>query len=205
MPAISRPLLIALIGAVLALVAFYAMQGARGASESNEDAAIEAPVKPAEPSRDAAPPEPRQKVDKAEPRQKADKAEPRVKADKTKKAESRKVAPAPKAPKRVRRTPGVPLAVERALNRGQTVVLFFSAPAADDRATARAVDSLRAKPGVRVFSDPIRRLARYRGLIGALGISQAPAVVIVGKDREARVVEGFVDPATLAQDVADSR
>jgi hypothetical protein len=187
MPAISRPLLIALIGAVVALAAFYAMQGARSASESTEDAAIEAPVTPAEPSRDAVSPEPRQKAEKA------DKAEPH------------KVAPTPKAAERVRRTPGVPLAVERALDRGQTVVLFFSAPGADDRATASAVDSLRAKPGVRVFSDPIRRLARYRGLIGALGISQAPAVVIVDKDREARVVEGFVDPATLAQDVADSR
>ena len=56
-----------------------------------------------------------------------------------------------------------------------------------------------------MFTDPIRRLARYRGLVGALGISQAPAIVIVGRDRRARVVEGYVDGASLAQDVADTR
>jgi hypothetical protein len=105
-----------------------------------------------------------------------------------------------------RRSAGVPFEVERALDARRKVVLFFYKPwSADDRETARAVTALRGQRDVAVFTDPIDRLARYRGLIGTLGISQAPAVVIVGGDRSARVIEGYVDRATLAQDVADAR
>ena len=45
MPAISRPLLIVLIGAVVALVGFYATQGARNSADTSE---VAAPVVPAE-------------------------------------------------------------------------------------------------------------------------------------------------------------
>ncbi len=184
MPAISRPLLIALIAAVVALVGFYAAQGARTASES-ADAPI-APEVPAErvaPKDDAVADAPKQR---------------RAERDDVREVK-RKAAP------RVQRTPGVPVAVERALAQRKKVVLFFFSPGADDRATAAAVAGLRGRDGVVVFRAPIRQLARYRGLVGALGISQAPAIVIVGKDRQARLLEGYVDPATLAQDVADSR
>jgi hypothetical protein len=112
----------------------------------------------------------------------------------------------PKARSKPKRSAGVPIAVERALDARKRVVLFFYKPgAADDRATARGVDDLRGTRGLAVFEDPIGRIAKYRGLIGELGIAQAPAVVIVGKDRQARVIQGYVDPATLAQDVADTR
>lgn len=59
--------------------------------------------------------------------------------------------------------------------------------------------------GVSVFSAPIQRLGRYSAVIGGLGLAQAPAVAIVGRNRQARVVEGFVDPATLRQLVLDVR
>jgi hypothetical protein len=165
---VSRPILIALVLAVVALGGIYATQGGRDASETS------APVVPAEP-------EP-----SAEPQAKAPQASAaKAKAD---------------------RAEGVPPAVQRALRARERVVLFFYRPgSADDRATGRSVEALRGRRDVAVFTDPIGRLGRYRGLIGELGVSQAPAVVIVGRDRAARVVEGYVDPPSLAQDLADAR
>jgi hypothetical protein len=166
---ISRPMLIVLVAAVVALVGFYATQGAR---QSSDD--VSAPVAQA-PEVAATPP-------------------------------AAKAPAKPKAERKRAGTAGVPIAVERALDARKRVVLFFYKPgSADDRATGQAVDGLRGTRGLAVFTDPIGRLAKYRGLIGELGIAQAPAVVIVGKDRSARVIQGYVDPATLAQDVADTR
>jgi hypothetical protein len=181
---ISRPLLIVLVAAVFALAAFYGTQTSRNASDASDDA----PVVVAEP----APTE--------------DRAASSTPTDARGGDRPRRLARKPEPATRPKPVAGVPAPVQRALARRDKVVIFFSAPrAADDRATARAVDALRGRAGVAVFADPIDKLARYRGLVGALGISQAPAIVIVGKDRKARVLEGYVDPATLAQDVADTR
>ena len=101
---------------------------------------------------------------------------------------------------------GVPPSVKRALDKKRIVVLFFrQSGSADDVAVAGAVSAQRGRRGVSVFTDNIRRLARYRAVVGALGISQAPAVVIVGRNGEARVVEGFVDEGSLTQQVVDSK
>ncbi len=186
MPAISRPVLIALIAAVVALVGFYATQGARDSTDSSE---VVAPVVPAEPAPESSPA--------------PDKAESAKTARAAREAAAVKVAARRRA--RAERL-GMPLPVRRALDARKTVVIFFRGSAsADDRATARAVAGVRAERGVVVFSDRIGRLGRYRAVVGDLGISQAPAVVIVDRARSARVVQGYVDPATLAQDVADSR
>lgn len=182
MPAISRPILIALVGAVVALVAFYATRG--GQDSTKAAAPPPAEVATSEP----APAKTAPVAKKDAPRGKPAK---RGKAGKRSKPASHR---------------GVPPAMTRALDARKLVVLFlYERRGADDRATARAVAALRGKPGVAVFSDPIGRLARYREVIGTLGIAQAPAIVIVGRDGDARVIEGYVDPATLAQDVADSR
>ena len=165
---VSRPLLIVLVAAVLALVGFYATQGARDASSGGGDAAEVAPP-PVPPSSPAQP----------------------GRAEARREAEQRR---------------GMPLAVSRALNSRKIVVLLFrGTDSADDRAAARAVAGLRGQRGLAVFSDRIGKLGRYRAVVGDLGISQAPAVVIVDRGRAARVVQGYVDPATLAQDVADAR
>ena len=179
--AVSRPLLIALVAAVVAVVGFYASQSMRNSTDAS------APVIATAPS------------------------EPPATEDASSRAARKPVgeSPAGKSPRTRERSPervGVPGPVGRALDARRQIVLFFYKPgSADDRATARAVADLRGRRGLAVFTDPIGRLARYRGVIGELGISQAPAVVIVGRDRSARVIEGYVDPATLAQDVADAR
>jgi hypothetical protein len=178
MPVISRPVLIALAAAVVAVVGFYATQGMR---DSSETVAPVAPVIPAETANTS---------DTVAPARDRATAGDRPAARRRARAERR----------------GMPLAVARALRARRTVVIFLrGSDSADDRATARAVGGLRGRPGVAVFADRIGRLGRYRAVVGDLGIAQAPAVVIVGRGRSARVVEGYIDPTTLAQDVADAR
>jgi hypothetical protein len=199
MPVISRPLLIVLALAVVALLGFYATQGSR--DSVGEDAPVEIASPP--PSPDRAP----EVADAPVAAVKPDPAPPAKSARKREGTAKRSADPAARARARERaERRGMPLAVARALDARRTVVLLFRGNAsADDRATARAVAALRGQRGVAVFSDRIGRLGRYRAVVGELGIAQAPAVVIVDRDRSARVIEGYVDPVTLAQDVADVR
>lgn len=177
--AVSRPVLLALLGAVLAVALFSATIGARESSERSR-------------------PAPAPRADKAAPQDRA-KSGTRALA-----AAGRPARPKPR-PRSAERT-GVPAEVTRALARGRTVVLFFfQRGSADDDATAPAVSALRGRRGVEVLSAPVSRLAAYRGLTGGVGVSRAPAIVILGGRGSARVIEGFVDRETLAQEVTDSR
>ena len=178
--AVSRPVLLALVGAVLVAALFLATIGGR----ARTDDSVQPPAATAEKGPTAAGPA-------ATAKGRAPAATPATKA-----GEKRKVA----APA------GVPAAVLRALARKRTVVLFFhQRGSADDDATARAVASLRARRGLAVFSAPISRLADYRAITDQAGVSQAPAVVVVGRSGRARLIEGFVDRDSLAQEVADAR
>jgi hypothetical protein len=97
---------------------------------------------------------------------------------------------------------GLPAAVERALARHQVFVLLFTQEGSDDDATRRSVGQL---DGVRVFRAGIDKIGDYRRVVSELGIDQAPAVVIVGRDGQARLVEGYTDPGSLAQQVEDAK
>jgi hypothetical protein len=99
---------------------------------------------------------------------------------------------------------GLPASVAVALAQGKTVVLLLSDnKAADDHSTADAVHSLKV-PNVKIFSDRLSRLGSYRAIVSRVGVSQTPAVVIV-RGSKARVVEGYVDPETLRQQVLDAK
>ncbi|NLT06343.1 MAG: hypothetical protein GXY03_08530 [Solirubrobacterales bacterium] len=198
MPVISRPLLVVLALAVVALVGFYATQGSRdAASDGDPPAAESAALPPA--SSDQAAPEPA--TPDAAAREAAGRGDGKQAAPKADRDDAEQAAPDTD-----RAAAGMPAPVRRALRRGDTVVLFLgTGTSADDRATAAAVTALRGERGVAVFTDRLARIGRYRALVGSLGIAQAPAVVIVGRDRQAQVLEGYIDPGTLAQDVADAR
>jgi chemotaxis protein histidine kinase CheA len=188
---ISRPLLIALIAAILGLGAFYATQGSRQATDAS------APATP-EPAADSAP----KSKPQADASKSADAAQQPVQVAKAERS------PSKAAKEKTARKAAVsgPVAVKRAIKGDKTVVLYFYGPeSADDSATGRAVGGVKDMRDVAVFKVPIRRLTAYRNLVGQLGIAQAPAVVIVGRGRSARVIEGYVDPPTLRQDVADAR
>jgi hypothetical protein len=102
---------------------------------------------------------------------------------------------------------GLPRRVAQAIGKRRVVVLFFSQRGpADDTATRGSVRALKAQRGkVSVFSDKVRNLSRYHRLVGELGVAGAPAVVIIGRDLKARLIEGFVDKDSLLQQVKDAR
>lgn len=102
---------------------------------------------------------------------------------------------------------GLPRAVAQAIDSNKVVVLFFYEPAgADDQATRAAVRTARSEGGarVRVFQDVVAQISDYRRVVGSLGISQTPAMVIVDRDRTARILEGYLDAGTIRQSVRDA-
>ncbi len=192
--ALSRPLLLVLLGLMLATATLFA---ARGANQSAADTAS-SPVVPTPVS-----PEPAEKAADHNAKPGADhdpKPARKREAPGAGREESARPATAAAA-----LPAGVPARVGRALRDRKVVVLFFGQGGADDRATARAVASLRGLKRIAIFRDGIQNLVKYRGIVSGLGVAQAPAVVIVSTRRRARLIEGFVDSGTLSQHVVDAR
>jgi hypothetical protein len=102
--------------------------------------------------------------------------------------------------------PGLPSDVARALNSDRIVVLFFYEPAASDdqatRAAVRAVQS--AGGGARLFQDTVEHISDYRRVVGSLGISQSPAMVVIDRNRKAELLQGYLDSGTIKQTVRDA-
>lgn len=217
--AVPRPLLLISIAVLLLAATFYA---ARGARETAVEPAV-APAPPVTPAKTPAPPATARvkknatgpdaavKKDKARPGSRASNGPEAKEAARADEGIPRSVggrAPARLAPLEdpgAAVPAGVPRRVSHALRHRRTVVLFLSHRGADDAATARAVTLLPRLERVSVFRDGIEHLARYRAMLAGLGVSQAPAVVIVGGDRRTQVIEGFVDAGTLFQLVVDAR
>jgi hypothetical protein len=101
---------------------------------------------------------------------------------------------------------GLPTDVARALNADKVVVLFFYEPAAsDDQATRAAIRAVRSSgSGVRLFQDTVSRISDYRRVVGALGISQSPAMVVIDRNRKAELLQGYLDSGTIRQTVRDA-
>jgi hypothetical protein len=102
---------------------------------------------------------------------------------------------------------GLPSEVARALNKDRVVVLFFYEPAAsDDQATRAAVRAVRsAGGGVALFQDTVSHISDYRRVVGTLGISQSPAMVVIDHNRKAELLQGYLDSGTIRQTVRDAR
>ena len=105
--------------------------------------------------------------------------------------------------------PGLPRDVARALNSNKVVVLFFYEPAAsDDQATRAAVRAVQTAGGgagrVALFQDVVARISDYRRVVGSLGISQSPAMVVIDRNRSAQLLQGYLDSGTIKQTVRDA-
>jgi len=191
---LPRPLILAIAGLVLLLLSFMVVQRGRTVTDS-----------PAVAQRTPAPVD-RQPAVKAEPKDNPGVRREARRPDRPAAASTAPAAPAaPAAPDRG----GVPARAARALEQGRVIaVLFTLEEAADDSATRSALRSLKTGPGksrVAVFSDSIANVGRYSRLVGGLGISQVPSIVIVDSERQARLLEGYVDAGTLRQSVADAQ
>jgi hypothetical protein len=196
--AVPRPiLLLSVLGAVLLAATFYTVQGARERTQNDQ---ISKAVQTATPKAAAHTPARHKAAAKAHAHQTA--------PAKHKAAPAKPASPHPARPAAPKKAPGaalgIPKSVAGAIGAHKTVVvLFYRRGGADDDATASAVNSVKSKR-VSVFLASPKQFGSYRRLVGGLDLSGLPATVIVGKDRSARVLEGFVDARTLAQEVADS-
>ena len=194
--ALPRQALVGILGAVLILVTFVAMHGVgKGGSSSSSKSAPGHASKPAPVKRAPAP--------VARGAQAKHAAAPAKPAPAARKAHSVKVHVP--AGQEAGAAVGLPLRVARAFSKKQVVVLFFGGAGSDDAQTADSVRALRAssRSGVAVFMDKLSNLADYRRVVEGLDVSQAPSIVIVDRDRNARLLEGFIDAGSLRQDVAD--
>lgn len=200
--AVSRPLLLTLVGAMLMAATFLAARGARTAAEPASQAAVATPA-PSPTQGNVAGGKPGGAKGAKQRDAKANEAA-KPSADKAKAGErsAKEKALAERQPAKV---VGLPAPVAQALANKKVVVLFFFQNAADDDATGTGVNSLRGIRGVKVFRDGITNLAKYRAVTAGLGVARAPAVVVVGRDRKAQLIEGYVDQATLTQIVVDAR
>jgi hypothetical protein len=189
--AVPRPVLFALLGLALLVAAFLATRSGQGESVTPPPKTEAAPgLNASDPSKAAAgakgshdaagtgtPPKP------ATPAAQKPKPKPAIPADVRKAAE--------------------------ALDAKKVVVLLFTKPgAADDTQTRLSARAVRGMKGVVFVQAGIERLAAFRPMLdssaGSLGISQIPATVIVRPGGKAVLLQGFVDPGTLRQNVADA-
>ena len=214
--AVPRPVLLALLGLALCAAAFLATRGAQ--DPSGDITATPTPA-PAAPAHDAAKPaakhhkaapakEHKAAPAKREPKAAATRNEPKTDAERAllgAEEAARQAAPKPAeaAPRSARDTA---IDVTRALGAGDVVVFFFTHHgAADDQQTRQAVKTLQAEKHLMVVQAGLKDLADYRPVLAGAGVSQVPSVVIVHADQPARLIEGYVDPGTLRQAVADAR
>lgn len=180
--AISRPLLLVLVGALALLAVTTGMRvlGGGGAeapsaspAASSSAGGAQAATMPAADSK-ARPPARRAAVKEAKKAAKADDPQSRV---------------------------------LRAIAARKVVVLFFGQTrSADDKVTRRAVKALgRDGDGVRVFTASINDISDYARVVSTLGIEQSPSTVVIDRAGKARLVQGFLDAGSLRQLVADAR
>ena len=205
--AVPRPLLLTLLGTLLLAATFFATRNAR---EQVAEEPAPAPVQQA----DALNSQP-EAAEKAKPR--ADKSEAGAqkkaqgadakKSEATDRSRGAKQPDRRAEPRRRRAAqPSVAASVKRAVKGKRLVVLFFYARgASDDRRVARSVAALRGRTNAAVFSDRIGNLGRYGQIATSVGVTRSPSIVIIGKGNRGRLIEGYVDPGTLAQRVADAR
>jgi hypothetical protein len=180
--------LLALLGLSLCAAAFVAT---RGAKQPGGSAATATPVAPAPATHKAAPATHKavKHASKA-PAHKAAKPQPQKQAV---------VKPQASAAQRL------VVQVTSALAQHKAVIFFFTRPgAADDTGTRQAVNSVAHNPRVLVVRAGLKDLSTFRPVLSGAGVSQVPAVVVAHAGKPARLVQGYVDPGTLRQTIADA-
>jgi hypothetical protein len=111
-------------------------------------------------------------------------------------------------------TKGLPRKIVRALDNRQVFVVGvfdtaetrWSRMAPDDRQTRRELSKANRYGGkVVVTSARLGQLSKLHAVIGGVGVTQAPSIVVVDRNREAVVLAGYVDRNAINQAIADAR
>jgi hypothetical protein len=104
-------------------------------------------------------------------------------------------------------TAGLPLPVAKAVAEKKILVMLFWNPkAADDRAVRREMRSVgsRHRKDVFVHIADVKNISRYAPVTRGANVEQSPSVVVVGRDRQATLLEGYSDRETIRQAVYDA-
>ena len=89
----------------------------------------------------------------------------------------------------------MPKEIEAAYKRGDTIALLVYRPGGiDDKLTRESAELLKSMSGVAFFETNVEHIARYAEITGPLGVTQAPALIVVSPKRLSR---GGVAPATV--------
>ncbi|HEV7752318.1 MAG TPA: hypothetical protein VGO71_12300 [Baekduia sp.] len=93
------------------------------------------------------------------------------------------------------------------LPKGKTLVVLFYGNGADDAAARKAVHRTALKDSKNVVSAyvPISQVGRYDAITREVNVLTFPTVLVIGADRQATALSGFLDTRTIQQAVGDSR
>jgi hypothetical protein len=106
----------------------------------------------------------------------------------------------------------LPKAVDQAYKQGETIALLVYRPGGiDDKKVSEAASVLTGMPGVAYFSTSVDHVADYSAITGPLGLSGAPALIVVQPRRRsegdtvtATVDYGFQSAQDIKQAVIDA-
>jgi len=111
-------------------------------------------------------------------------------------------------------TKGLPKLIVKALDKRQVFVVGvfdtkekrWARMASDDRAVRRELDKTNRYDGkVVVATSTLGKLSSLNAIVGGVGVTQTPSVVVVDRNRTATVLTGYVERNAINQAIADAR
>jgi hypothetical protein len=120
----------------------------------------------------------------------------------------------PLEPLTAEQTKGLPKKIVTALNGRKVFVVGvfdtketrWARMASDDRRVRRELEKAnRYKGQVAVDQTSLGELSKLNAVVGDVGVSQSPSVVVVDRNRVATVLNGFVEVNAINQAIADAR
>jgi hypothetical protein len=93
------------------------------------------------------------------------------------------------------------------LDKGKVLVILFEGKGADDKAARRAVHQTAVRDSKHVVSAyiPVADVGKYEAITSDVQVLTSPTVLVIGKDRKATALTGFLDAPVIRQAVGDAR
>jgi hypothetical protein len=93
------------------------------------------------------------------------------------------------------------------LAKGKTLVVLFEGKGADDKAARKAVHLTAKADPKHVVSAyvPISKVGDYEKITSDVQVYGSPSILVIGADRKATVLTGFLDAPSVQQAVGDAR